>query len=92
MNRFLRNCCFVPMIFLAGCGDDSKLSEVGARRLADKNVEKCFGNKEGVNAEAVFTGSEQFKQGWMFEYKFDGELCAILVGYDGAIELSRTKQ
>lgn len=92
MKIFLRHYVFVSVIFLTGCGSDSKLSEIDAKRLADKNVERCFGGRGGINTVATFTGGGQFKQGWMFEYKYDDELCAILVGNDGAVELSRTKQ
>lgn len=92
MSYFLRYLSSLSVIFLLGCGDHSTLSEAGAKRLADKNVERCFGGRKDINRKAAFIGSGQFKQGWMFEYKLDDELCAILVGYDGAVELSRTKQ
>ncbi|WP_159095468.1 MULTISPECIES: hypothetical protein [Stenotrophomonas] len=86
------NCLLVSAVCLAGCGTSSTLSEVEARHIADKNVEECFGRSGVVDPETAFTGRGQFKQGWMFEYKFDGELCAILVGYDGGVELSATKE
>lgn|GEM_PF-5436622 len=92
MSRFLLYFFLLPITFLAGCSGVSKLSEVRAKHLADEKVKECFGNREGINVKSAFTGSGQFKQGWMFEYKFDDELCAILVGYDGSVELSRTKQ
>lgn len=92
MSYFFRYFSSLSVFFFIGCGDHSALSEADARHLADKNVGRCFGGREDINVKAAFIGSGQFKQGWMFEYKFDDELCAILVGYDGALELSRTKQ
>lgn len=96
MRAMLRHSSFygslVSTICLAGCGTSSTLSEVEARHIADKNVEECFGRSGVVDPETAFIGCRQFKQGWMFEYNFDGELCAILVGYDGAVELSATKE
>lgn len=89
MRLFARAAMLIFLMSIAGCNEVSIGSEAAARKLADTKAYECL-RVDRVNYASVdFIGGERFEQGWMFEYKRGGYICAVLVTPSGDIEVSR---